>query len=125
MPNAVGIDAAWAVGSGTITWPQGTAYAIGGYKQALQMHYSNYLQVAGQVDIRSGIKLKLTSTKPTNTIDNIIIRPVNNQDFVKSLSTCSGVICGAGFETPAEALFLKKKLLVIPMKGQFEQQCIV
>lgn len=32
-----------------------------------------------------------------------------------------GIICGAGFETPAEALFLKKKLLVIPMKGQYEQ----
>jgi hypothetical protein len=33
------------------------------------------------------------------------------------------VICGAGFETPAEALFLGKKLLVVPMKGQYEQQC--
>jgi uncharacterized protein (TIGR00661 family) len=35
----------------------------------------------------------------------------------------SGVICGAGFETPAEALYLKKKLLVVPMKGQYEQTC--
>ena len=61
--------------------------------------------------------------KKASAIDNIIIRPVNNEDFVKSLSTCSGVICGAGFETPAEALFLSKKLLVVPMKGQFEQQC--
>ena len=33
------------------------------------------------------------------------------------------MLCGAGFETPAEALFLKKKLMVIPMKGQYEQQC--
>lgn len=36
---------------------------------------------------------------------------------------CTGILCGAGFETPAEALYLKKKLLVIPMKGQYEQQC--
>ena len=36
---------------------------------------------------------------------------------------CTGILCGAGFETPAEALFLKKKLMVIPMKGQYEQQC--
>ena len=43
--------------------------------------------------------------------------------FIKSLVTCTGVLCGAGFETPAEALFLKKKLMVIPMKGQYEQQC--
>jgi predicted glycosyltransferase len=33
------------------------------------------------------------------------------------------VLCGAGFETPAEALFMKKKLMVIPMKGQYEQHC--
>jgi UDP:flavonoid glycosyltransferase YjiC (YdhE family) len=39
------------------------------------------------------------------------------------MSRASGVFCGAGFETPAEALFLKKKLMVIPMKGQYEQQC--
>lgn len=34
-----------------------------------------------------------------------------------------GVLCGAGFETPSEALYLKKKLIVIPMKNQYEQQC--
>ena len=39
------------------------------------------------------------------------------------MANCTGVLCGAGFETPAEALFLKKKLLVIPMKTQYEQQC--
>ena len=33
-----------------------------------------------------------------------------------------GIICGAGFEAPAEALYLRKKLMVIPMKGQLEQQ---
>ena len=38
------------------------------------------------------------------------------------MAQSAGVLCGAGFETPAEALFLKKKLLVIPMKGQYEQQ---
>ncbi|UAB83404.1 glycosyl transferase [Zunongwangia sp. SCSIO 43204] len=61
--------------------------------------------------------------KKASEIANIVIKPVNNNDFIESLRSCSGVICGAGFETPAEALFLKKKLLVVPMKGQFEQQC--
>lgn len=54
---------------------------------------------------------------------NCWIRPVNNYDFVSSFTTCEGIICGAGFETPAEALFMNKKLLVVPMKGQYEQQC--
>jgi uncharacterized protein (TIGR00661 family) len=39
------------------------------------------------------------------------------------MASSAGVLCGAGFETPAEALFLKKPLFVVPMRGQFEQQC--
>ena len=54
---------------------------------------------------------------------NIHIRPVTNDAFIDSFINCTGMLCGAGFETPAEALFLKKKLMVIPMKGQYEQQC--
>jgi uncharacterized protein (TIGR00661 family) len=54
---------------------------------------------------------------------NIHIRPVNNDVFIESLINCTGILCGAGFETPAEALYLKKKLMAIPMKGQYEQQC--
>jgi uncharacterized protein (TIGR00661 family) len=55
--------------------------------------------------------------------ENVIIQPINNEAFLKSMANCTGVLCGAGFETPAEALYLGKKLLVIPMKTQYEQQC--
>jgi uncharacterized protein (TIGR00661 family) len=54
---------------------------------------------------------------------NVSIKPINNEDFIESMATSTGVLCGAGFETPAEALFMKKKLMVIPMKAQYEQQC--
>lgn len=53
---------------------------------------------------------------------NVSIQPINNDKFIKSMAGSKGVLCGAGFETPAEALFMKKKLLVIPMKNQYEQQ---
>lgn len=56
-------------------------------------------------------------------IDNVFIRPIENKLFIESMAASAGVLCGAGFETPAEALFLKKKLMVIPMRNQFEQQC--
>ncbi len=56
-------------------------------------------------------------------LDNIIVKPITNDEFVADMAKSKGVLCGAGFETPAEALFLNKKLMVIPMKGQFEQQC--
>lgn len=54
---------------------------------------------------------------------NITIKPVNNEAFIKSFVTSNGVLCGAGFETPAEAIFLRKKLMVIPMVNQYEQLC--
>lgn len=54
---------------------------------------------------------------------NITIYPINEFDFIKSMTSAAGVLCGAGFETPSEALFLKKKLMVIPMRNQYEQQC--
>lgn len=54
---------------------------------------------------------------------NVYIRPVNDEAFVKSLAESRGVLCNAGFETPSEALFLGKKLCVVPMKFQYEQGC--
>lgn len=62
-------------------------------------------------------------SKKTFQIANISIQPIENKAFIKSLETAAAVLCGAGFETPAEALFLGKKLMVIPMKNQYEQQC--
>ena len=55
------------------------------------------------------------------TLKNVSINPIQSDTFVKSMANASGVLCGAGFETPAEALYLGKKLLVIPMKNQYEQ----
>lgn len=63
------------------------------------------------------------SGKSAQFNSNIRIHPVNSIDFVQSMVHANGVLCGAGFETPAEALYLGKKLLVVPMKGQFEQHC--
>jgi uncharacterized protein (TIGR00661 family) len=59
-------------------------------------------------------------TKPYH-IGKISVFPVNNEAFTISLASSKGVLCGAGFETPAEALYLNKKLLVVPMKNQHEQ----
>ena len=61
--------------------------------------------------------------RTTYTYGNVHVSPVRDDHFVRSMANSSGVLCGAGFETPAEALFMGKKLMVIPMFGQFEQQC--
>jgi uncharacterized protein (TIGR00661 family) len=54
---------------------------------------------------------------------NIDILPISDTRFTEELAAAKGIICGAGFGLTSEALFLGKKLLVIPMKNQFEQLC--
>lgn len=54
---------------------------------------------------------------------NVSVRPVGNTSFLNSMKNSIGVITSAGFETCAEAMFLGKKLLVIPIKNQYEQLC--
>lgn len=94
-------------------------------------YYTVYLPSYGDKKILNMLsKVKNTKwevfskhNKKTIIDKNITIQPINNDAFIKSMANCKGVLCGAGFETPAEALFMKKKLMVIPMKGQYEQQC--
>ena len=62
-------------------------------------------------------------SKKEYQINNVHIRPVSLEQFTISFTNCTGVLCTAGFETPAEAIFMGKKLCVIPMKNQYEQAC--
>jgi uncharacterized protein (TIGR00661 family) len=97
----------------------------------IKPHYTVYLpsysdkRIIGVLSELSDIKWQVFSkhSRETYREGNIFIRPIENDLFIESLISCTGILCGAGFETPAEALYLKKKLLVIPMKGQYEQQC--
>jgi hypothetical protein len=54
---------------------------------------------------------------------NLTLLPIDNKTFTNSLIQCHGIITAGGFETPAEALYLKKKLLSIPILNHFEQEC--
>jgi uncharacterized protein (TIGR00661 family) len=57
------------------------------------------------------------------SVGNIHFQPVSSEPFNSSFIHCEGILCNAGFETPAEALYMGKKLCVIPMKNQYEQFC--
>lgn len=61
--------------------------------------------------------------KGAYTLKNVRMMPIDNDAFIRSMAASRGVLCGAGFEGPAEALYLGKKLMVIPMQTQYEQQC--
>ena len=62
-------------------------------------------------------------TKVAYADGNVFVEPIDNEKFNISMASCEGVFTGGGFEGPAEALHLGKKLLVAPMRFQYEQQC--
>lgn len=86
------------------------------YCEAIMEKYFHELK-----DFRFDIFSRETKSKKQSR--NICFLPVDKDLFNQSLITCHGIITGAGFETPAEALKLGKKLMVMPIKGQYEQAC--
>lgn len=94
-----------------------------------QGHYTVYLPAYEERKVLrilshfKGVKWHIFSKHASKayTEGSIRVSPIDNSAFTESLASSTGVLCGAGFETPAEALYMRKKLLVIPMKNQYEQ----
>ncbi len=94
-------------------------------------HYTVYLPAFDDVllvnyltqlpDVKWQVFSKHNKENYTNR--NVEVIKIDNAIFNKSLSECAGLLTGGGFESPAEALFMGKKVFAIPMKGQYEQQC--
>ncbi len=53
--------------------------------------------------------------------ENLIFREFNEDQFFKDLGTCKAVLANGGFTLISESIYLKKPILSIPVKGQFEQ----
>lgn len=62
-------------------------------------------------------------TSYIRTERNCTLFPVDKALFNLNLTHCNGLITNAGFETPAEAMMMDKKIMAIPIGGQYEQQC--
>jgi uncharacterized protein (TIGR00661 family) len=52
---------------------------------------------------------------------NLEFHPPSNEGFVEALRTARAVVAGGGFSLMSEAVYLRKPLLAIPLRGQFEQ----
>ncbi|MGV3548115.1 MAG: glycosyltransferase family protein [Pedobacter sp.] len=94
-------------------------------------HYTVYLPAIDDRDLVNVLKqipqvrweVFSKHTKVAYVDGNVFVEPINNEKFNLSMASCEGVFTGGGFEGPAEALHLGKKLLVAPMRFQYEQQC--
>ena len=55
------------------------------------------------------------------TLRNCIFKPHSTEGFLEDLATCKGIIATGGFSLISECLHFRKKMLVIPIKNQYEQ----
>lgn len=54
---------------------------------------------------------------------NITFHHLNDQKFLTYMASCSGYLSTAGFESICEAMYLGKPIMMVPVKGQYEQAC--
>ena len=55
--------------------------------------------------------------------DTLTFHQLHGQRFLDMMARCSGVVTNSGFESMAEAMYLCKPLLLVPMRRHFEQLC--
>ena len=81
----------------------------------------NIIKVLKQVPVQWKIFSKYSKSRVK--VKNVEVFPIDEIEYLKYFENCDGILCSAGFEAPAEALFLDKKLFVIPIHNQYEQEC--
>lgn len=87
-------------------------------------HYDDKLLIGMLTELKDCYwHLFTKNVKFINTHKNVTLLPIDSKNFTQSLATSNGLLTGAGFEAPAEAMFLGKKVLALPIKGQYEQKC--
>ncbi|MEL6122789.1 MAG: glycosyltransferase family protein [Bacteroidota bacterium] len=58
-----------------------------------------------------------------STVGSITVYPIGRERWIDKLKLAQYAIVGGGFEGSSEMLFLKKKVMVLPMSDQYEQLC--
>jgi len=57
----------------------------------------------------------------SSEVVNCVFKPTSTEGFLEDLASCRGVIATAGFSLISECLHFKKRMLLLPIMGQYEQ----
>lgn len=55
------------------------------------------------------------------TVGNCVFKCSSTEGFLADLASADGIVASAGFSLISECMYLRKKMLVIPLPGQYEQ----
>jgi uncharacterized protein (TIGR00661 family) len=53
--------------------------------------------------------------------ENLTFHPIDAEKYLAKMSNCAGLISTAGFESVAEAMYLKKPVMMVPVPNHIEQ----
>jgi uncharacterized protein (TIGR00661 family) len=74
---------------------------------------------------RCGLECRIYGLRRDLTEDlregNLLYRPFSEAGFIEDLRTARGVVAGGGFTLMGEAVYLRRPMLSIPVRKQFEQ----
>lgn len=68
------------------------------------------------------IRAYVTGLRKTDAPANIVLPGLDSSNFLNDFASCRLFIANAGFESLAEAIYLRKPVVVAPIRGQWEQQ---
>jgi uncharacterized protein (TIGR00661 family) len=66
---------------------------------------------------------KKDAAETEKPLPNLSFHRVHDKNFLRDMAACKGLVSTAGFESICEAMYLGKPVMVIPVKGQYEQAC--
>lgn len=71
------------------------------------------------VEVRAYVK---ESARNTPVPENLQLPSSSNQRFLDDFATCRTFVANAGFESLAEAIWFRKPVVIVPIRGQWEQR---
>jgi len=69
----------------------------------------------------SGQKFYVYGFGKSAEYNNCVFKERSTEEFLADLAGARGVIASAGFSLISECMYLKKKMLLLPLAGQYEQ----
>ncbi|HSV27013.1 MAG TPA: glycosyltransferase family protein [Sedimentisphaerales bacterium] len=78
-------------------------------------------ELADMLNSSSGHEFHIYGFDRTDTVGRCMFRSHSTEGFLADLASSKGVVATAGFSLISECIHFRKKLLVLPLEGQYEQ----
>ncbi len=93
----------------------------GKHMMVYQTSKSNFSKITQELK-KTNEKFIIYGINQSKKEKNIVFKKFSKTGFIEDLASCKGIIMTGGFSTISEAIYLKKPMLIIPAKNQYEQK---